>query len=299
VKVFISYSHQQREWVLGRLELCLRAGGAEVLIDRQQFRAGPGVIRQMDAIQDRAERHVLVLSRDYMGSPYCLHEMERAIALDPGFQRQLVIPVRRDDAELPDLIKQPEAIYVDLRDECSAEQWQLLLDGCGASLGIAVPAWLEARDDVVRLMRQDKSVNLVVKGTVKWDPLVDDLVASLKLAQVDLMDPATASRRGLVKTILAALGWNYDVPPPPEDLPEFADVLNQLGRSRLVLRHFDMILNRPDYGINLWTTLSYMVMNTRQLVILAQSRTPLAALLPHNHPISNLQVETVELRAHP
>src|SRR5262249_54418828 len=139
-----------------------------VLIDRRHFVAGPRIVGQMDAIQDLAERHVLVLSRDYMGSRYCLHEMARAIALDPSFHRQLVIPVCWDDAELPDPIKQSEAAYVDLRDETAAEQWQLLLDGCGASLGMAAPAWLEARDDVIRLIAQDKSVNLVVKGAVKW-----------------------------------------------------------------------------------------------------------------------------------
>jgi len=225
--------------------------------------------------------------------------MERAITLDPGFHRQLVIPVCWDDAELPGPIKQSEAIYVDLRDETAAEQWQLLLDGCGAALGMAAPAWLDARDDVVRLMGQDKSVNLVVKGAVKWDPLVDDLVASLRLAHVDLLDPATASRRGLIATMLGALGSNSVVPSPPEDLPELGRVLGILGRSRLALRHFDMVLKRPDYGIDLWAALSFMVMSKRQLVVLAQSRTPLAALMPHDHPISKLHVETVELRAHP
>jgi hypothetical protein len=38
--VFISYSHQQGEWVWNALVPCLKAGGAEVLIDRERFEAG-------------------------------------------------------------------------------------------------------------------------------------------------------------------------------------------------------------------------------------------------------------------
>jgi len=76
-----------------KLEPCLKAGGAEVLIDHRRFVAGPTVVGQMDAAQDQAERHVLVLSEEYLASAMCRHEMERAIALDPKFSRQLVLPV--------------------------------------------------------------------------------------------------------------------------------------------------------------------------------------------------------------
>ncbi len=45
-KVFISYSHQQEEWVLQRLKPCLDAGGAEVLIDAERFRAGRTLVAE-------------------------------------------------------------------------------------------------------------------------------------------------------------------------------------------------------------------------------------------------------------
>ena len=177
MKVFISYSHTEKDWVWDRLEACLKAGGAAVLIDRQQFIAGPAVIGQMDAAQDQAERHVLVLSREYLKSSSCQHEMKRAIMLDPKFTQQLVIPVRRDSTPLPPVIRKPNALYVDLRDDSRADQWELLLSACQASLGTGAPSWLAARDEVVRLLLQGQSVNLVTKGKVRWPGLINDLSA--------------------------------------------------------------------------------------------------------------------------
>ena len=92
-KVFVSYCHCQGNWVWERLAPCLKAGGAEVLIDRERFVLGKALIGQMDALQDQADKHLLVLSDDYLRSAYCRHEMDRAIALDPDFNLGVVIPL--------------------------------------------------------------------------------------------------------------------------------------------------------------------------------------------------------------
>lgn len=84
-KIFISYCHKQEDWVWQRLKPCLDAGGAEVLIDRDHFKAGIKTVSQMDDAQNRADASLLVLTPDYLASDHCLHEMRRAIARDPDF----------------------------------------------------------------------------------------------------------------------------------------------------------------------------------------------------------------------
>jgi hypothetical protein len=72
MRVFVSYSHRQGEWVWQRLVPVLKVGGAEVLIDKDHFTLGTAVVGQMDALQAQAERHLLVFSPDYLASAYCI-----------------------------------------------------------------------------------------------------------------------------------------------------------------------------------------------------------------------------------
>src|SRR3954451_5605366 len=99
--VFVSYSRQQSEWVWDRLVPCLKAGGGEVLIDREQFEAARAVKKQMDEVQDRARLNVLVSSPDYLASDFCRHEVRRAVRRDPAFDAGVVIPVKRVACTLP------------------------------------------------------------------------------------------------------------------------------------------------------------------------------------------------------
>jgi hypothetical protein len=73
--------------------------------DRERFEVGKAVVGQMDAVQDGAEMAMLVLSPEYLNSPYCVHEMDRAIRRDPTFARGIVVPVKRTHCELPAKIK--------------------------------------------------------------------------------------------------------------------------------------------------------------------------------------------------
>lgn len=301
-KTFVSYCHRQGDWVWGRLVPCLKAGGAELLIDRERFEVGKALVGQMDALQDQADKHLLVLSADYLSSPYCCHEMDRAIALDPGFTSGIVVPALRKACTLPSSITGPNPIHADLCDDRQADPWTQVLQQCGATgLGTTAPAWLAARDEVVRYLERNQSVNLVVENGVNWRALLEHLINDypLGLARVDLQDPDTTSRQSLLAAITKALGERVSLSDEPRDLADFKALLEARSHTRVALTHFDLTPHRRYYDVDLFAGLRFLMMDMRKLTLLVQSRTPFAALLPRDHPLSDIDIKTVELRAWP
>lgn len=300
-RVFVSYCHQQKDWVRQYLVPCLEAGGATVLIDYQQFQAGRTLLGQMDATQDSADLSVLVLSPDYLASKNCVHEMERAIARDPQFQNGCVITVKRVDSNVPAALQQ--ALYVDLRDDKKVDQWDLLLQACDTDLGTAAPDWLNARDEIVRYLQRGQSVNLVVTHKPKWRELIAHLQKDhfLELGIVDLQNPLTASRRGLVVEMLKSCGSTISVPPEPEDLVTLGQVFEIRPRAtQIALIHFDMVAHRKQYEIDFFASLRYLIMESRKLVLLIHSCSHFSELLPTDHPLSSVNnILTVELKGRP
>lgn len=298
-KVFVSYSHKQGEWVWDRLVPVLKAGGVELLIDRERFRLGRAVFDQMDALQDEADIHLLCLSEDYLASGPCRHEMDRAIALDPESKKGIVIPVKLAPVDLPDALATRNPLYADLRDDRDAGIWALVLGACEADLGTTAPQWLEARDETRRFLARGDSVSLVTRGDgIAWRALLASVPdgALAPLAVVDLSNPVAASRRGLIEEILRVLGIPGSVPPPPEDLVFFGKALGGERLRRLALTHFDLVRERSDLNHDFFAALRYMVAEEKRLVLLLQSRNNLSQLLPDGHPISLLQTHQVELK---
>jgi len=299
--IFISYNHNQGEWVWDRLVPCLRAGGADIHADLERFEAGKAVVGQMDRVQDRAEMAVLVLSLDYLNSRYCVHEMERAIRRDPKFAHGIVVPVKRVHCELPARIKQPNPLYVDLEDDNKADQWGLLLKSCEADLGAPAPHWLDALHETCRFLQRGNSVNLVVRNKPKWRELIREVRNRVAgLGEVDLETGATASRKAFVEEILRTCGAPATVPDEPNDLVVLDRALTIRSVSRLAMIHFDMVRFRPSYDVNLFGALRHLMMDSRKLVLLIQSREFFANLLPAGHPLSSIvTIKTVELEGLP
>jgi hypothetical protein len=295
--VFVSYNHKDGDWVWNRLVPVLKAGGADVLIDLERFESGRALLGQMDATQDEAEVHVLVLSPQYLASDYCVHEMDRAIAMDPDFEHGSVIPVLRRDGTHPDSIRIPHPLYVNLKDDAKSKPWDLLLKACDADLGVAASDWLAARDELRRFLERQQSVNLVVRGSVTWRPLIEAVAESVPdLARVDLEDPRTASLRGLVREILRASGSVREVPTTNDEaLVVLGETLQARKVTRLALLHFDRAAKR--YDSDLFAALRYLFMEERKLVLLVQSHRPFVELIPPDDEISRIDIKTIELQA--
>ncbi len=296
--VFVSYSHQQADWVRNTLCPVLNAWGADVLIDALRFQAGVAMYEQMDAIQDRAEIHLLVLSPDYLASAPCLHEMKRAVAADPSFSKGCVLPVVREACTLPPEIKSPNPLYVKLVDDSNGDQWDLVTEKFGANIGVSAAEWLRARRAVRDAMLDGRSVNLVVQGSPDRKGLLAQLRADLgQLAIVDLESGATVGRQSLITEILRALGSTVVARKSPDDLRDLhLGVMEAPGPVRLAFRHFDVLRSRANnYKEDFFSALKFLV-EERQLVLFIESRAPYTTLLPATNSLSMIQMKTVELR---
>ncbi len=295
-KVFISYSHKQGEWVWKNLAPCLRAGGAEVRIDIERFRAGKEVAAQMDAEQDASDLSVLVLSPEYLASAMCQHEMQRAIACNK------FVGVVLADCTVPDEVK--KTLYVDLRDDKATDKWDMLMRECDADLGATVPNWLHARDEIVRRLHDYYSVNLVVPRVAnhskpKWRELLAHVQKDYfpEMGEIDLEKGVNTARHGLVAEMLQACGASLPVPKEPEDLITLAKYFEQRPTpARIALTHFDMVVHRQNYEVNLFAALRHLMTEQRKLALLIHSRAHFVQLLPANHPLSSISnLITVEL----
>ncbi len=297
-KVFISYQHQNVEWVRTTLYPVLSAGGAEVVIDYKEFVAGLAVRRQMKAAQAKADIHLLVFTPDYFKSDYCLLEMRCAFSFDPDFSKGLVLPVILERCDLPREIKRHQPLFVDLtaNGQKDPEKWRLVMDRCLADLGTSVPNWITTFHNTTNALRQSKSVNLLIKGQPRWREFIEELKRALPdMGIVDLESGKAATQWGLVGEILGVLvNYNGKLPKNAEHLAVFERLLEAAPPTLLALKHFDRVSAR-DYDGDLYSSLRYLIAEKRQLTLLVESRAPFATLLPLNHALSFLEMETLVL----
>lgn len=296
--VFISYSHHDRDWVWDRLCTSLRSTGIDLFIDRERFEAGVSVAGQMDAVQDRADICVPVLSPHYLKSRACMHEFRRALKRDSYFREGHIVPVLRTPCSHSDILPPASApLFVNLVDDSDSTQWDLLIRSCGATQPNNIPGWLGARDQVRTFLQRGVSVNVVSSGTVDRKRFFDQINSDFldQFAVIDLDSGATAARRHLVWEILNACGAGREVPPEPEDLATLHNTIIHLPRSVLLFRHFDRVLHR-NYTLDFFSALKHLV-DLQHIVLLIDSRAPYTALLPANNDLSHLDVHIVELNA--
>lgn len=298
-KIFISYFHEQKKWVRENLVPCLWAGGAEILIDKECFKPGIALPKQVFNTQIQADKHVLVMSPEYFDSKLCRREMNNAVSLDPNFEKGIVIIVIKKLCQLPYRIKKHNVLYVDLCNDQKPDQWKRLLDQCDADLGTDALNWLSARDGIVRHIKKKRSVNLVVKAErVKWRELIEHIKQDYfnDLITVNFENPETAARESLIKEILDKLGYPKKILNRPNDLIEFWQVLSRMRKSKIALIHFDRVKDRYEkYGDDFFAALRHSIEDTRKLVVLIHSRQSFLNIIQASCDLSDIIIRTVEL----
>jgi len=135
----------------------------------------------------------------------------------------------------------------------------------------------------------------------KWRPLLQDirLCRHRDLGLVDLQDPATSTRDGLALEILCSLGLRVTaLARRQHDLTDFRNKLLAMNsKVRVAITHFDLFPHRRAYDVDLTAALRWLIMDheERPLTLLVQSRAPFMELLPKGHPLSAIDMATVEL----
>jgi len=232
--------------------------------------------------------------------PHCKHELERAIARDPEFQRGITIPIVLEKCSISASIQIPDPLRLHLKNEKTTEDWDRLLAACGIDLGTSAPQWLVARDRVRRMLLNNESVNLHVIGeNVQWRPMLDDLRREIrlsKLGEVNLGNPQVFPQHEFLAAIAKAAGAPSLIPPGEDGLAEFGRILENRPVSRIGILRFENTEALSGYKTDFFIALRNWIMESRRLVLLVQSHKPFSLLVPKDHILWKITIDVVELR---
>ena len=305
MELFVSYNWTQKPWIDDYLIPALEAAGHTVHWDKN-FKAGTAVKVQMDAEQDKAEKQILCFSPEYLKSKPCKHEMNRALALDPSFATDKIIPLKLVDCQLPQKIKIPNPIYVALdidQNKIGLDTgWASLAQSLPLDLGVNPADWLRARDKTRRFLTRQESVNLVVTPRpgkrVAWRALIRHLGQdpAFNLSQVDFDSGIAASRQELVREILEQLGQADAVPEPPRDLAHLTRALRARGQVQQAWLHFTRSTKRGgEFNSDFYGAIRNLVNEERVLTLLIHSQQPIGQWMEQTHQLSHVDFKTVTL----
>lgn len=134
--VFISYSSKDRPWVRQELLPRLEAHGLRACIDYRDFAVGAPILTEIERALLTSRKTLLVMSPAYMQSGWTEFENLLLQTLDPSSQNQRLIPLRKEECEIPLRIRY--LIYVDFAaPDDLAFEWERLLKALGAPEGSA------------------------------------------------------------------------------------------------------------------------------------------------------------------
>ena len=121
--VFISHSEKDKPAVRELAER-LRKDGLRIWLDDWEIKPGDAILLKIQAGLEQSRTLVLVMSRHASASEWVTFEHHSVLFRDPTNQQRRFIPVRLDDAEILDTLKQ--FAYVDWRSKNDQAYEQLL-----------------------------------------------------------------------------------------------------------------------------------------------------------------------------
>jgi len=136
--MFISYSHQDEDWVVNTLLPRLEEAGLRACIDFRDFIAGkPALVNMQDAVKH--SRHtLLILTPAWVESQWTFYESLLTRTADPAGLQRRTVPLRLQPCELPEFISLLS--WVDFRPDRQDIAWRQLLTALGAPPVQAAPA---------------------------------------------------------------------------------------------------------------------------------------------------------------
>jgi len=134
---FVSYSHEDHDWVVSELLPRLRAariGGQpmRVCIDEESFQPGAPIVTEIEHAVLQSRKTLLILSPAYLKSDWATFESIMVSTLDPANRQRRLLPVLVKKCKLPLRIR--GLIYIDLSGTVDADaQFNRLLRAIGGT----------------------------------------------------------------------------------------------------------------------------------------------------------------------
>ena len=105
--VYISYTERKAEWVLDYLKPLIESWRySEVILHEEDMIPGFTISGERQRLILQAHKVVLIVSKDYSESPWCLYELQHAIHKEPALCRGRIIPIMVDGCQvLPSIVR--------------------------------------------------------------------------------------------------------------------------------------------------------------------------------------------------
>ncbi len=100
-RVFISYSHKDKEWVRNWLLRKMEGAGIKTHIDYRDFEIGVASLINMERAVEQCAKTVLVFTPDWVESEWSQFEGVMLQTKDPTGVKKRIVPVMLEDCELP------------------------------------------------------------------------------------------------------------------------------------------------------------------------------------------------------